>query len=104
MVSRCTLAAPLEELWGILEMQYFILLGCGVAQLVVRRLAVRQAQVQFSARHSMETLLLLFSYYFAHTKYTSEDSLLLRSSIIWTCFNLELFLNGSETLSLITLR
>jgi hypothetical protein len=25
--------------------------GCGVAQLAVRRLAVRQAQVRFSARH-----------------------------------------------------
>ncbi len=28
--------------------------GCGVAQLVVRRLAVRQARVQFSARHPTE--------------------------------------------------
>jgi hypothetical protein len=28
--------------------------GCGVAQLVVRRLAVRQAQVRFSARHPKE--------------------------------------------------
>jgi hypothetical protein len=27
---------------------------CGVAQLVVRRLAVRQARVQFSARHHRE--------------------------------------------------
>ncbi len=34
-------------------------LGCGVAQLVVRRLAVRQARVRFSARHPMEVLLLL---------------------------------------------
>ncbi len=34
-------------------------LGCGVAQLVVRRLAVRQARVRFSARHPMEALLLL---------------------------------------------
>jgi hypothetical protein len=34
-------------------------LGCGVAQLVVRRLAVRQARVPFSARHPMEVLLLL---------------------------------------------
>ncbi len=33
--------------------------GCGVAQLVVRRLAVRQARVRFSARHPMEVLLLL---------------------------------------------
>jgi hypothetical protein len=29
--------------------------GCGVAQLVVRRLAVRQARVRISARHPMET-------------------------------------------------
>ncbi len=34
-------------------------LGCGVAQLVVRRLAVRQARVRFSARHPMEVLLLV---------------------------------------------
>jgi hypothetical protein len=34
-------------------------LGCGVAQLVVHRLAVRQARVRFSARHPMEVLLLL---------------------------------------------
>ncbi len=34
-------------------------LGCGVAQLVVHRLAVRQARVCFSARHPMEILLLL---------------------------------------------
>jgi hypothetical protein len=33
--------------------------GCGVAQLIVRRLAVRQARVPFSARHPMEVLLLL---------------------------------------------
>ncbi len=32
---------------------------CGVAQLVARRLAVRQARVRFSARHLMEVLLLL---------------------------------------------
>jgi hypothetical protein len=32
---------------------------CGVAQLVARRLAVRQARVRFSARHFMEVLLLL---------------------------------------------
>ncbi len=30
--------------------------GCGVAQLVVRRLAVRQARVQFSAPHPREVL------------------------------------------------
>ncbi len=29
-------------------------LGCGVAQLMVRRLAARQARVQFSARHPRE--------------------------------------------------
>jgi hypothetical protein len=29
-------------------------LGCGVAQLVVRRLAVRQALVRFSVRHPTE--------------------------------------------------
>jgi hypothetical protein len=34
-------------------------LGCGEDQLVVRRLAVRQARVRFSARHPMEVLLLL---------------------------------------------
>ncbi len=34
-------------------------LRCGVAQLVARRLAVRQARVRFSARHLMEVLLLL---------------------------------------------
>jgi hypothetical protein len=28
--------------------------GCGMAQLVVRRLAVRQARVRISARHPME--------------------------------------------------
>ncbi len=28
--------------------------GCGAAQLVVRRLAVRQARVRVSARHPME--------------------------------------------------
>ncbi len=33
--------------------------GCGVARLVVRRLAVRQARVRFSARHPMKVLLLL---------------------------------------------
>ncbi len=33
--------------------------GCGVAQLVVFRLAVWQARVRFSARHPMEVLLLL---------------------------------------------
>ncbi len=31
---------------------------CGVAQLVARRLSVRQARVRFSARHLMEVLLL----------------------------------------------
>jgi hypothetical protein len=41
MLSLCTLPAPLEELGGTLEMQYFILFGCGVALLTVRRLAVR---------------------------------------------------------------
>jgi hypothetical protein len=30
------------------------LIWCGVAQLVARRLAVRQARVQFSARHHRE--------------------------------------------------
>ncbi len=35
------------------------LVMCGVAQLVVRRLAVRQARVRFSARHPREVLLLL---------------------------------------------
>ncbi len=68
---------------------------------VRRRLVGSKAHVRFSARHSMEVLLLLFSYYFAYTKYTSEDILLLRSSIIRTQ---ESFLNGSETQSLITLR
>ncbi len=34
-------------------------LGCGAAQLEVRRLAVRQARVRISARHPMEVLLLL---------------------------------------------
>ncbi len=29
-------------------------LGCGAAQLVVRRLAVRQARVRISARHPIE--------------------------------------------------
>jgi hypothetical protein len=33
--------------------------GCGVAQLVVHRLAVKQARVRFSARHPMEVILLL---------------------------------------------
>ncbi len=32
-------------------------LGCGAAYLVVRRLAVRQARVRFSARHPMEVSL-----------------------------------------------
>jgi hypothetical protein len=32
-------------------------LGCGVAQLVVRRFAVRQAQVRFSAQHLVEAFL-----------------------------------------------
>jgi hypothetical protein len=32
--------------------------GCGVAQLIVRRLAVRQFRVRFSARHPKEVLLL----------------------------------------------
>ncbi len=33
---------------------YITILGCGVAQVVVHRLAVRQARVRFSARHPME--------------------------------------------------
>ncbi len=33
--------------------------GCGVVQLVVRRLALRQARVRFSSRHPIWRLLLL---------------------------------------------
>ncbi len=36
-----------------------LLIGCGVAQLVVRRLAIRQARVRLSAWHPIEGLLLL---------------------------------------------
>ncbi len=35
---------------------YITKVGCGAAQVVVRRLAVRQARVRISARHPRETL------------------------------------------------
>ncbi len=43
----------------MLLLQYCSSSQSSVSQLVVRRLAVRQARVRFSARHPMEVLLLL---------------------------------------------
>jgi hypothetical protein len=40
--------SPFKVVPGILN------IGCGAAQLVVRRLAVRQARVRISSRHPME--------------------------------------------------
>ncbi len=46
-----------EVVSGSRKYMFRIIWRCGVAQLVARRLAVRQARVRFSARHLMEVLL-----------------------------------------------